>query len=62
MAISSTRPNTLPALQRALVVGGGGREQALAWALARCPGLETVWITPGTVSYTHLTLPTKVYV
>ena len=47
MAISSTRPNTLPALQRALVVGGGGREQALAWALGRCPGLDTVWITPG---------------
>ena len=47
MAMSSTRPNTLPALQRALVVGGGGREQALAWALDRCPGLDTVWITPG---------------
>ena len=47
MAISSTRPSTLPALQRALVVGGGGREQALAWALDRCPGLDTVWITPG---------------
>ncbi len=47
MAISSTRPNTLPPLQRALVVGGGGREQALAWALGRCPGLDMVWITPG---------------
>ena len=47
MAMSSTRPTTLPALQRALVVGGGGREQALAWALDRCPGLDTVWITPG---------------
>ena len=47
MAMSSTRPTTLPALQRALVVGGGGREQALAWALGRCPGLDTVWITPG---------------
>ena len=47
MAISSTRPSALPALQRALIVGGGGREQALAWALGRCPGLDTVWITPG---------------
>ena len=33
--------------QRILVVGGGGRENALAWALARCPGVEQVWITPG---------------
>ena len=47
MAMSSTRPTTLPALHRALVVGGGGREQALTWALGRCPGLDTVWITPG---------------
>ena len=47
MAISSTRPSTLPALKRALVVGGGGREQALAWALSRCPGIDTVWVTPG---------------
>ena len=33
--------------QRILVVGGGGRENALAWALARCPGVEQVWIAPG---------------
>jgi phosphoribosylamine--glycine ligase len=29
------------------VVGGGGRENALGWALARCPGVEAVWVTPG---------------
>jgi phosphoribosylamine--glycine ligase len=29
------------------VVGGGGRENALAWALARCPGVEGVWLAPG---------------
>jgi phosphoribosylamine--glycine ligase len=29
------------------VVGGGGRENALGWALARCPGVEAVWIAPG---------------
>jgi len=29
------------------VVGGGGRENALAWALARCPGVEGVWVAPG---------------
>ena len=32
---------------RILIVGGGGRENALGWALARCPGVETVWIAPG---------------
>jgi len=32
---------------RILVVGGGGRENALAWALARCPGVEEVLIAPG---------------
>jgi phosphoribosylamine--glycine ligase len=29
------------------VVGGGGRENALGWALARCPGVEGVWVSPG---------------
>jgi phosphoribosylamine--glycine ligase len=33
--------------QRILVVGGGGRENALGWALARCPGVLGVWIAPG---------------
>ena len=32
---------------RILVVGGGGRENALGWALARCPGVDQVWVTPG---------------
>ena len=32
---------------RILVVGGGGRENALGWALARCPGVEAVWVAPG---------------
>lgn len=32
---------------RILVVGGGGRENALGWALARCGGVEGVWIAPG---------------
>ena len=47
MAISPTRPSSLPALHRVLVVGGGGREHALAWALQRCPDVEAVWISPG---------------
>jgi len=33
--------------QRILVVGSGGRENALAWALARCPEVRQVWIAPG---------------
>ena len=47
MAHSSPRPQSLPPLHRLLVVGGGGREQALAWALRRCPGVNEVWVTPG---------------
>ncbi|EAR19809.1 phosphoribosylamine--glycine ligase [Synechococcus sp. W2B2] len=47
MAHSSSRPQSLPPLRHLLVVGGGGREQALAWALRRCPGVEDVWVTPG---------------
>ena len=47
MAISSTRPNTLPALRRLLIVGSGGREHALSWGLQRCPSVDAVWIAPG---------------
>jgi len=32
---------------RVLVVGGGGRENSLAWALARSHGVEQVWVAPG---------------
>ena len=47
MAISPTRPSTLPPLQRVLVVGGGGREHALCWALQRSTDLASIGITPG---------------
>ncbi|MEB3234168.1 MAG: phosphoribosylamine--glycine ligase [Cyanobacteriota bacterium] len=33
--------------KRILVVGGGGRENALGWALARCQGVEQVFVAPG---------------
>ncbi|KEF43081.1 MAG: phosphoribosylamine--glycine ligase [Cyanobium sp. CACIAM 14] len=36
-----------PTPARILVVGGGGRENALGWALARCPGVEQVLVAPG---------------
>lgn len=32
---------------RVLVVGGGGREHALAWAIARSPSVDKVFATPG---------------
>jgi phosphoribosylamine--glycine ligase len=32
---------------RVLVVGGGGRENALAWALTRSHGVQQVWVSPG---------------
>ena len=47
MAMSTTRPQKLPPLHRVLVVGGGGRENALAWALQRSTGIEKVWVAPG---------------
>ncbi len=32
---------------KALVIGGGGREHALAWKLAHSPSIEKVYATPG---------------
>ena len=32
---------------RILVVGGGGRENSLGWALSRSQGVERVWVAPG---------------
>jgi phosphoribosylamine--glycine ligase len=36
-----------PQPARILVVGSGGRENALAWALIRSHGVESVWVAPG---------------
>ncbi len=42
-----TTADPLPPVRHVLVVGGGGRENALAWALARCPDTEKVLVAPG---------------
>ena len=44
-----------------LLLGSGGREHALAWKIAASPLCDKLYCAPGnagTVSYTHLTLPT----
>ena len=43
--MSNAAPSSRPA--RVLIVGGGGRENALAWALLRSHGVQQVWVAPG---------------
>jgi phosphoribosylamine--glycine ligase len=52
---SAPAPAPLSNPERILVVGGGGRENALAWALARCPGVQGVWVAPGNGGTPELT-------
>ncbi|MFN8519029.1 MAG: phosphoribosylamine--glycine ligase [Chloroflexota bacterium] len=40
--------------RRVLVVGAGGREHAIAWALAREPGVEQVVVAPGNPGMTDV--------
>lgn len=36
-----------------LVIGSGGREHALAWRLAKTPGLQKVFVAPGNAGTAH---------
>ncbi|WP_320676278.1 phosphoribosylamine--glycine ligase [Prochlorococcus sp. MIT 1300] len=47
MTMSKATGHDLPSLKKILVIGSGGRENSLAWALKRCPEIEEVWVTPG---------------
>ena len=40
-------------MAKALVVGGGGREHALAWKLAQSDRINTVFVAPGNAGTAH---------
>ncbi len=47
MTNSISSVQALPPLKRILVLGSGGRENALAWAIEKCNSIEEVWVAPG---------------
>ena len=60
MSINSTSSKSLSKLENILIIGNGGRENSLAWAIQKNELVKKVDLIP--VSYTHLTLPTTPYV
>ena len=44
---SKNENQNLPSLRKILVIGSGGRENSLAWAFGKCPGIEKVFVAPG---------------
>ncbi|HHZ20698.1 MAG TPA: phosphoribosylamine--glycine ligase [Firmicutes bacterium] len=46
--------------KRVLVVGSGGREHALVWALARSPEVERIYTTPGNEGMAQLAVKVQV--
>ncbi len=47
MPSSTTVKKELPPLHQILIIGSGGRENALAWSLSKCPDVKEVWVAPG---------------
>ena len=47
MKTSTKTSNPLPLLERVLVVGNGGRENSLAWAIAKNENVKKVLVAPG---------------
>ncbi len=47
--MKSPNPQVINLVQakRILIIGNGGRENALAWAVHRSKGVEEVWVAPG---------------
>ena len=47
MKSSNSSDQILPPLKRILVLGSGGRENSIAWAMQKCQKIEKIFVAPG---------------
>ena len=47
MSINSTNSKNFKRLENILIVGNGGRENSLAWAIQKNKLIKKVYLTPG---------------
>ena len=47
MSINSTSPRSFNRLENILIVGNGGRENSLAWAIQKNELVKKVYLSPG---------------
>ena len=47
MSINSTSSKTLNRLKNILIIGNGGRENSLAWAIQKNESVRKVYLIPG---------------